>query len=286
MKAIFTQSLSLIAAALLAVSISSCQKEPVLTISLSSIEAPASGSSKNISVTSNYAWTATTSDSWIRLAASGGAEGTSSLSISVNRNETYESRTGTVTLTTSSKEPLRKTISVTQTQKSDIIISGETVQVGYDGGKINVVLKANVKYDIIVDEGIDWIKEVKTKALNEFTHTFEVGFNPLKVQRQAYITFKDQASTLSGRVYVVQKGSPNHLLFVHNTATLQAPDIDGLNIEGTVDWGDGVSQTYDAKLTHIYDSPGEYTVDVKVTGASTLFLNTLTGVSHIDISDF
>jgi|GEM_PF-1338611 hypothetical protein len=275
-----------VVAVFLAIALSSCQKDPVLTIDASSLEMAATGMSKSVSITSNYPWVATSSDSWITLSSYSGAEGSSTISVSVSSTDKYDTRTGSVTIITSSKEPLSKTISVTQSQKNDILLTSDKENVGYEGGEITVDLQTNVKYGISISSDVDWIKEVKTKGLSAYKHTFEIACNREKVARQAYITFKDPASSISAAVLVTQTGSPSTFVLRHNAGTLEIPYIDGLNVDGTVDWGDGVSQAYDLELTHIYSLPGEYIMNVEVTGASSVFLNSITGISHIDISNF
>ncbi|MBR0223554.1 MAG: BACON domain-containing protein [Bacteroidales bacterium] len=78
----------------------SCEKEePLITFDMTSIDMKDAGGSQNVSLTTNYNWTATTSDPWIQVSPASGKKGTSTLTIRVEASDRSTSRKGTVTIT-------------------------------------------------------------------------------------------------------------------------------------------------------------------------------------------
>lgn len=64
---------------------------------------------------------------------------------------------------------------------------------------------------------------------------------------------------------------------------LTAPSLD--NFKGEIDWGDGTKETYRVTLSHVYRTPGNFTV--RLTGISTaskLEIEDLSDVYLLDLS--
>lgn len=79
------------------------------------------GGSKNISIVSEYNWTATTPDSWITLSAASGQSGRTSLSVTVGPNQTGGDISGTVVVTSTD---LQHSATIDIIQKMEYIPTG------------------------------------------------------------------------------------------------------------------------------------------------------------------
>ncbi len=64
------------------------------------------------------------------------------------------------------------------------------------------------------------------------------------------------------------------------------PKLEGENVSGLVDWGDGTTDTYSYPFIHTYNTEGEYRVDVTSNGASSVEFGKLDDIEYIDISGF
>ena len=66
-------------------------------------------------------------------------------------------------------------------------LSVQSVSVEAEGGKAEVTVISNVEYEYEIP--VDWIKEVTSKAAEEYVHTFEVMPNETSEERKAVISF-------------------------------------------------------------------------------------------------
>lgn len=66
-------------------------------------------------------------------------------------------------------------------------LTDNRAEVSADGGRIKVTVRYNVEYEC--SEDADWIREVKTRSVEEKTHTFDIEPNDSDMPRTAVITF-------------------------------------------------------------------------------------------------
>ena len=199
----------IIALAVLALIAFACkQPEPAfLTLKSAAAEnVDQEGGVVNISFTTNASWTAVSSDSWLTLSqASGeGVEGGSDFSIKASavKNETTDSRSATVTIKGPEGSKLDQTVTITQGQTDAISIATAEYTVPAEGGTVEVAVSANVDYEVVVPEAVDWIHVAGTKAMKDSKVTLAVDatelyeFNesweivPGTIVRSANITIK------------------------------------------------------------------------------------------------
>lgn len=100
-------------------------------------------------------------------------------------------------------------------------LSTQSVSVEAEGGEAEVTVTSNVEYKYEVT--VDWIKEVTSKAADEYVHTFEVMPNGSVEERSAVITFCGNNNCIP--FMITQKGSmPEYRLEV---------DAKNLSVEST-----------------------------------------------------
>ena len=134
-------------------------------------------------------WTASVSESWLRVEpASGAAADILSITLTASANETYDERTATLTL---SCEDDSKTLSVIQKQKGALLLTRDSFDVEAAGGSVTVVAKANADVQGEITAGADWISEVKTKGLTEYTFEYTIAENAAYEQRTGTIVFSN-----------------------------------------------------------------------------------------------
>ena len=81
-------------------------------------------------------------------------------------------------------------------------LSVQSVSVEAEGGKAEVTVTSNVEYEYEIP--VDWIKEVTSKAAEEYVHTFEVMPNETSEERKAVISFCGNDNCLP--FTIIQKG--------------------------------------------------------------------------------
>ncbi len=194
----------------LALGFSACQKAPELSITgPTSVDISADGSSASITFTTNRDWSVTWSESWISVSPSSGSasDGQVTVTIRCNPNDTYEDRSGTVTI---KAEGLTQTISVRQPANKGIIVPTKSYDLSSNANTIEVEVQANVQYSVSISD--NWIKQTGTKGLTRNILVFSVEENTTYDGRSASITIKSQTSGVPDQVISVRQSQKDALI--------------------------------------------------------------------------
>lgn len=153
----------------------------------------------NVSVTFNSSgkWSATTNVDWININNSSGNSGSSTITITVKENSSYDQRDGLLVVTT---DKVSKSITITQKQLDALLVTSNSILIDENGGNPTIEVKANIDYSCKVDEkSQDWISVVSTRALTTTTVTLDVAVNSGSKDRQGYVTIYsgDKAETIT-----------------------------------------------------------------------------------------
>jgi len=81
-------------------------------------------------------------------------------------------------------------------------------------------------------------------------------------------------------------GNYSRLLMTHQNSNIAFPLLQGYDIVGNIQWGDGSSEKYVPELQHEYATPGTYTLDAECWNASGVTIQNLKNVEAIDLSGF
>lgn len=158
--------------------VSSCAKEPYITTSIqqTSYSISAEGEITNITFSTNYAWKAVSSDSWLMVSPSSGDAGDNiTIKASASENTTYSPRVATIII---SVDNISQTITFNQSQNEGFVISSRDFHVGSSGGEITIPIQANIDYKCAVSEDCrEWISVVQTKALSEYNLVLKIAEN-------------------------------------------------------------------------------------------------------------
>ncbi len=187
----------LIAALMLCV-LSSCEKDPILTLSVDTVTAPTKGCSTTVIVNSNYPWSVTGTD-WCTVSPSSGEGGSVQVTVSVKENTSYDARQ--YTLIFSSKD-ISSSIEVNQDASYGVVVPKNNYELSSEAQQISVEVKANVEYDVVISA--DWIKQNGTKALTSKTYVFDVEKNDTYDAREGAITIKEKNGHLTEVMKVKQ----------------------------------------------------------------------------------
>ena len=146
--------------------------------------------SKQATFSATLAWTAASSEGWLSVEPGSGEAGDATITISAAKNESYDPRTATVTLTCDKDT---KTIQVTQKQKGALLLTESTIPVGAEGGTVVIVAKANANVSASIDAAAkEWISDITTKALTDYSFQFDVKANESEEARSGNIVFSNE----------------------------------------------------------------------------------------------
>ncbi len=136
---------------------------------------------------------------WCSLSTGSGKRGTVTITVSVAENKEYDDRSASINFVCGD---VKRTIVVTQKQKDALLLTSTRQDVGKEGGRITVEVKANVSFTHEIAESAKaWIKPVGTKGLTTSTLTFDVAANDSFSKREGEITFTSTAGTEVVKVY-------------------------------------------------------------------------------------
>ncbi|MFA5848800.1 MAG: BACON domain-containing carbohydrate-binding protein [Bacteroidales bacterium] len=178
----------------------SCQPEPTLTLSSSTVEVPFAGSETTITVTSNTSWSISGGGGWCSIVPSSG-EGTATVRLVAAKNTSNADRSTTITVIAGT---LSGSVAVSQKQNDALILTKKTENLDNSARTISVELKSNITYDIIMPAGVTWITKVASKSFDTYNHEFAIAKNTAYDSRSAKIIFKDKSSTLADTLTINQ----------------------------------------------------------------------------------
>lgn len=162
------------------------------------------GGEETVTVTSAKAWTLEGSADWITVDKTEGEGGQETVTFTVSTiNETEEAKTVTFNFVSGGeKAPLE----ITQNQEGKLIIDEESKTLSVSNTEQNVTVKLQTNIEPVtatIEEGVDWIEAVDTRAMIDKEFSFKVLANT-KGSREATITFKN--ADASEQIVIKQAG--------------------------------------------------------------------------------
>lgn len=159
------------------------------------------GGSQTIDFSTNKDWTATSSESWLKVTPSG-ISTESSITVVVEANKDYDDRTATITIKV---EDLIKTVNVKQSTNLGLILPKNRYELSNEAQSIEIEVQSNVDFEYAIDDASkDWISVQNTKALSSNKIKFDIAQNVAYDKREGKIVFKQKGGSLSETVTVVQ----------------------------------------------------------------------------------
>ena len=183
----------------------SCTKEPYITPGSSqSISLEAGSASAEFVFSTNYDWTARSSESWLSVSPASGSAGENiKIKISAAENSGYDVRSATVML---SAGEATQTITVQQAEKKGFQVTGSTFSIGKDGGNVTIPVKANVTYTCAISENAtSWLSVSQTKALSNYTIILLAAKNESYDARTGTVTVAYESQSVTVTVTQSQK---------------------------------------------------------------------------------
>ena len=191
------------------------EKEPLdpvgrdeITISSASFDFEANGGEKTLSFSTNRDWTATLANTangekWCTVTPLNGKAGDNNMQIRVAANKGYDDRNVSLTIAAGGTS---KTVIISQKQQDALTLTANKFEVGKNGGKINVEVKANIQYEVIISEtSKSWISQsAKTRGLTSNNFSFDIAPSEEYDKRTGEIII--QSGELSETVHVYQSG--------------------------------------------------------------------------------
>ena len=214
---------------------------PILEVDNNSFEIGQSSKEITVNVTSNIDYTIEVSDNeWI-TSVGDNQDNTNRLKFLIAENNTFENRTGTVTLHNEIFEK-HVVISIQQSYDDVIIIEEDTYEISGDACVLKVKVMTTVPhYNINIPEN-DWFSLIQTKSLNTEYIEFNIQSNDKHGSRSISVVISDDSNTISKTIYITQS-SLLHGIY---------------NYEDLLSFAEEISKPISERNTEILSYYGEY----------------------------
>ena len=174
-----------------------------VNITTSSPTVPQTGASTTVSFVVSGSWTASSNQSWCHVSPTSGNQGTTTITVTCDDNDTYDERNATVTIKCGNAS---SSITVTQKQKDALLVTSNKIEIEAAGGEATIEVKANVDYDYTVEESAkSWISIGGTRALTTKNIILNIAENEEQTPREGKITISN--SDFKEEVTVYQQGA-------------------------------------------------------------------------------
>ena len=161
---------------------------PTLTVSTPDLSFDAEGGSQSVTVNSNSDWTIASDSDWITVSAGTVGEGESTIDVTVAPNTGYESRTGTVTFTSSDGQTVTVTVTQPGAERPALVATPTELSFEAEGGTASVSTVANAEWSVSADQ--DWISvSVESVAAGQGSVEVTVAANESSESRTGTVTF-------------------------------------------------------------------------------------------------
>ena len=184
------------------------KKKDAILLTKDKYDLPTTGGDITVEVKSNITYTTTIPQefNWIKQADSKSrALESKNLNFKIEANPNTDKREGFIIFKDNASE-LADTVHVYQAQKDELILTQDTYNVPAKGETIDVELKTNADYEVIIPEDAkEWVEQLVSRASRVDKLSFVISENTAYDDRQAEIVIKDRNSDLADTLHVIQK---------------------------------------------------------------------------------
>ncbi len=211
------------------------KQKDALILSQQVYELPDVESVIELEVQANVSYETSISVDWIEPVTSRSLT-KETLTFRVAANESTEQRSGTITVKSGE---LEETVNVYQAGKAEepvLLLSDEVLNVGAEGGTVDMQVQSNVAYTYRAEAEYDWIAEPASRAVSTHTIHLEVQPNETYDSREARFIFTDETATLTDTL-VVRQAAAGGLIVSASRVDLAAEDTGfSLELQTNVDY--------------------------------------------------
>ena len=176
-----------------------------------SMDFNSSASEKKLTFSSNKSWTISVSDtragsSWLSVTPTSGEAGTQTVTVRAEENTTYDDRNAVISV--AAGDSVRR-VFVNQKQLDAITLTSDRFEVPVEGGSINVEVKANIDYEVVIPSDCQsWIHEKNsaTRGLTASTVSFTIDKSEEYDKREGKIIIRGNGKEETVSIFQTGEG--------------------------------------------------------------------------------
>ena len=249
------------------------------------ITCPAAGGDYTISVSSpNGAWSASSSESWIRVSPESGEKGSAEMRIKISANKEAAESQGKVTFVCG-EEKVELPISRAAKDAPYLrIVSELSYNTPKEGGSYTVQVESNIKWS--ASSNASWAKVSKGVSVNNDNITITVSPATMPEETNATITIKPygEGEEAGEHTVVITRGSTDATSLTVDPVEIKAPENGGnytINVSSNAQWR--VYKTWDMDwVTFLGSTEGNESGSFSISIEAATSTDALSGVITIE----
>lgn len=191
-----------------------------------------------VEVKANVEFEVTSQAEWIKFVETKALKA-STISLSIDANESYDNRTGTVIVKQTNGD-LTGTITINQHQTDGLFVSPTEFELDNTEQSVDIVVEQNVAYNVVIpDDAKTWIAVAgssQTKALSKETVTLNIAKNTTYDDREASVTIKQVDGSLAETVKIKQAYGEGLIIEKTEYDVAQAGETIVVDVKSNVDF--------------------------------------------------
>ena len=196
------------------------------------------GSTEQITIESNISWEASTDAEWIGISPKSGVSGITTMTLTVNKNTSVESRSSVIRIV-NSEYGIEQEILVTQSELvPELKVNVEKLEnISFEGSNEEIRIMSNISWEASVD--VDWIGISPKSGLSGVTTmTIDVNKNTSVASRSAVIRIVNSEYEIEEEILVNQSElAPELKVNVEKLENISYNgSIEEIKIESSISW--------------------------------------------------
>lgn len=186
----------------------------------------------------------------------------------------------------SSDGTVKQSVDVSQAPIAKIILDSNIYTVSHKEQSFEIEMSSNTEFEVDIECTGEWIKLAESRALKSYTLTFDIAENNTDAERKALITIEGGGT--KQEILVTQSSMPTsnsiRLQLTHTESQLTSPMWYGIDIAGSVSWGDGSTDTWSEEIEHVYADEMQKSTLFDMEGVLSFTIAELGSIDAIEIT--
>ncbi len=209
---------------------------PNLELSTTSIEASMDGITKSVTVKSNVSITVSSSEKWCTVDKTTLSRGNNQINISIEYNQSTESRSAIVTLSNEEYDIMREIEIVQEALEPNLELSTTSIEASMDGVTKSVIVKSSVS--ITVSSSEEWCTVDKTTlSRGDNQINISIEYNQSTESRSAIVTLSNEEYDIMREIEIIQEAStPDITVDMESLSIGGYGAIEVITIQSNISW--------------------------------------------------
>ena len=164
--------------------------------------------------------------------------------------------------------------------ETELEVDKSELHLDYTAQSVEIAIRANQLFEVKV--GAEWITYTIAGSGDRVVLNVSENIGLDARVTEVHITAGDIVRTVA-----VQQGAKPEtmqLLLEHTSLYIDSPTWGGINIRGSVDWGDGTTEEYQEGISHDYTDTQKHSAQFTMEGATSFYIERIGDIESVTLS--